>query len=161
MLAFTFQYIGRTLILYNWILLSMHLFWILFKVIGAQLEGIRIAQLINGFIFSTWTLYFMSAVSFLSNENKFDPFTKTNSILSALVVIFWLHNVIYTQILGATDFSTLKFDGPYKVGVRYFHSRTTDTETMVFYPIDKDEYERKLATHNATWLRRPEKWIAA
>ena len=96
MLAFTFQYIGRTLILYNWILLSMHLSWILFKVIGAQLEGIRIAQLINGFIFSTWTIYFLSAVSSLSNENKFDPFTKTNSILSALVVIFWLHNVIYT-----------------------------------------------------------------
>ncbi|MFO0117170.1 MAG: hypothetical protein ACK521_06000, partial [bacterium] len=62
---------------------------------------------------------------------------------------------------GATDFSSLQFDGPYKVGVRYFHSRTMDTETMVFYPIDKDEYKRKHATHNATWLRRPEKWIAA
>lgn len=64
-------------------------------------------------------------------------------------------------MLGATDFSSLQFDGPYKVGVRYFHLRTMDTETMVFYPIDKDEYKRKHATHNATWLRRPEKWIAA
>jgi len=112
-------------------------------------------------MFLTWTIYFLSYVSYLSIENKFDPCTYTNYVMSALVVIFWSHNVFYTEMLGATNFSTLKFDGPYKVGVRYFHSKTKDTETMVFYPIDKDEYERKIFTHNATWLRRPEKWIAA
>ena len=160
-LAVFTQYLGTGMLLYNWALMSLHIGWIVFKVIGARMEGIRIAQVINGFCFLMWTLYFLSVVAFVPQGGKFNAFTKTNTTLTLLVVVFWLQNVFYTQMLGATDFSALQFDGPYKVGVRYFHTRTADTETMVFYPIDDDEYESKLETHNTFWLRHPEKWIAA
>lgn len=160
-LAVFTQYLGTGFLLYNWALLFLHIGWIFFKVVGARMEGIRIGQLINGICFFAWTLYFLTTVSFLPHGAKFDAFTKTNTTLTLLVMIFWLQNVFYTQMLGATDFSTLEFDGPYKVGVRYFHFKTMDTEAMVFYPIDQEEYDSKIETHNAYWLRHPEKWIAA
>jgi len=49
-------------------------------------------------------------------------------------------------LLGAGNFDKCKFVGPYKVGVRYFHMKSKDTEVMCMYPIDQDEYDAKIRT---------------
>lgn len=79
--------------------------------------------------------------------------------MSVFVFAFWLHNVYYTAMLGASDFSRLKFDGPYKVGVRHINVGIWDTEVAVFYPIDESEYHFKIKDRNAPWLKSPIKWI--
>lgn len=79
--------------------------------------------------------------------------------MTALVLLFLGLNVMYTQLLGASNFSKLQFTGPYKVGVRYLHTKKRDNEVVVFYPIDQQEYDDKIKTHNAPWLKSPEKFL--
>jgi len=139
----------------GWVLFSLHCLWIATKLLGAKLEGLRMPQLINAIVFLIWSLFYFVTIAVTKSPNTFKSTSITNSILTGFVFLFWLHHVFYTQKLGAGNFSKLQQDGPYKVGVRYFHTRTKDLETMCFYPIDNDEYERKKHTHNANWMPRP------
>jgi hypothetical protein len=140
----------------GWVLFALHCLWITVKVIGAKIEGLRMSQLFNGVVFTIWSLFYFITIAVTRKPAKFNSVSIANSILTAFVAIFWLQNVFYTQKLGAGDFSKLRIDGPYKVGVRYFHFKTKDLEAMCFYPIDEDEYKRNLKTRNARWMYRPE-----
>ncbi len=134
-------------------LFACHCLWIAAKLIGAKVEGIRLPQLFNGVIFAIWSLFYFIYVAIKGIYN-FKAGSITNIILSTIVMLFWLHNVFYTHVMGPGDFSKLKFDGPYKVGVRYFHFSGKDVDAMCYYPIDEDEYVRKISTHNASWMYR-------
>lgn len=136
------------------LLFTCHCMWIACKVIGAKREGIRLPQLFNGVAFAVWSVFYFLSVAIGGSLSNFRPDSVANIILSTLAAVFWFHNVFYTQMLGAGDFSKLKFDGPYKVGVRYFHFAGKDVEAMCYYPIDEDEYARKIKSHNAPWMFR-------
>lgn len=112
-------------------------------------------QMINGFVFLLWSLFYFISVAIKGPEN-FKATSIANSIFTGLVALFWLHNVYFTQVLGAGGFSKLRVDGPYKVGVRYFHFKSKDLEVMCFYPIDEAEYQRKKRHHMANWMYRPQ-----
>jgi hypothetical protein len=73
-----------------------------------------------------------------------DGFNSTsivNCIVSLLAALCLLQHVYYTSLLGACDFNSMRFDGTYKVGVKHYHSEKRDNEVMVFYPIDRAEYD--------------------
>ncbi len=106
-------------------------------------------------MFTIWSLFYFISIA-VKGPTNFKPGSIANSILTAIVIVFWLQNVFYTQTLGAGNFSKLRIEGPYKVGVRYFHFRSKDLEAMVFYPIDDEEYRRKISTRNALWMYRPD-----
>jgi hypothetical protein len=139
----------------GWALLGLHCVWIITKLIGASVEGLRLSQVFNGIVFTIWSLFYFISIA-VKGPIKFKPGSIANSILTGIVIIFWLQNVFYTQTLGAGNFSKLRIGGPYKVGVRYFHFRSKDLEAMVFYPIDDEEYRRKIDTRNARWMYRPD-----
>lgn len=139
----------------GWMLFVFHVAWIIFTLIGCKREGIRIAHTINSVVFLPWSIYYFWAAY---NKN-FSATTNCNLVLSTLTAVFWLHNVYYTKRLGASDFSRLKFDGPYKVGVRHINMGEFDSEVAVFYPIDESEYALKIKDRNAPWLKAPNKWI--
>ena len=113
--------------------------------------------MINAVIFMVWSLFYFISIAVKKSPSKFNSISIANSILTGVVVIFWFQNVFYTQAFGACNFSKLRFDGKYRVGVRYFHSNTKDTEVICFYPIDQEEYHKKIKTKNALWMYRPEK----
>ena len=83
-----------------------------------------------------WSLFYFITIAIKGGPSKFNSTSIVNSILTVIVMLFWFQNIYYTSKVGACDFSKLKFDGHYKVGVRIFHTKTNDTEIMCFYPID-------------------------
>ena len=74
-----------------------------------------------------------------------------------------LLNVYFTQQLGACDFSKLRIDGPFKVGVKFIKTNVCKNELSVYYPVDNsDDYESKMSRGgNALWMRNPEKRLKA
>ena len=81
----------------------------------------------------------------------------------SLAVVAFLWNFFTTIQLGACDFSRLKIDGPYKVGVKYVKTEKYKNELTVFYPVDNGtDYERRMKNGgNALWMRDPEKRLKA
>lgn len=79
--------------------------------------------------------------------------------LTALVTLILAVNALFIAQHGVSGFSSLKFDGPHKVGVRHLHLKTKGTEVTVFYPIDENEYACKINTHNTPYLKRPKEWF--
>lgn len=47
----------------GWLLFGLHCVWIAIILIGAKVEGLRIVQCINGFVFLIWSLYYFVMTS--------------------------------------------------------------------------------------------------
>ena len=50
-----------------------------------------------------------------------------------------LVNLYFTVVLGPTDFSKVKIDGPYKVGVKFTQTSKLRNELSVYYPVDNGD----------------------
>ena len=82
---------------------------------------------------------------------------------ASLAGIALLINVYLTQILGAADFSKLRIDGPFKVGVKFLKTAICKNEISVFYPVDNGtEYEKRMRKGgDALWIRNKQKRLKA
>ena len=64
--------------------------------------------------------------------------------------------IILKMIFGNGDFKRVKLHGPYQVGFKEFRSQANKNFANVFYPIDKEEYDKKIGSANVSWLRHGE-----
>jgi hypothetical protein len=52
-------------------------------------------------------------------------------------------------VKGECDFSKFPITGPYQVGYKEFRTCFYDNEVSVFYPIDREHYEKGIKRSNA------------
>ena len=113
-----------------------HVGWVLCYIIGFQVEGVRASQAASGGV------YLGMAISYFLSWRAYAPF---NLFMSALAALAWAQNVYFAWKLGACDYSSLRLEGPYEVGVRYIRTHELGTEASVFYPVDGgDNFKREL-----------------
>ncbi len=54
---------------------------------------------------------------------------------------------------GDSDFSRMSLKGPYQVGYRDHRASKLGSEVSIYYPVDRDEYDRVIRKRNTLWLR--------
>ena len=60
-------------------------------------------------------------------------------IFTVLAGVGLVLNVYFTVALGPADFSKVKIDGPFKVGVRFTKTSKLKNEVAVYYPVDNGD----------------------
>ena len=76
----------------------------------------------------------------------FDPGAVSSIIVNALAAIAWLQNLYFLRRFGACDYSQMRIEGPYEVGMRHILTEKKGNEAMVFYPVDGGKNKQKLST---------------
>ena len=62
-------------------------------------------------------------------------------------------SIVLLLCFGECDFSKLRVKGPYEVGFVEFKTKLYGNAVSCFYPIDKEEYRKKIKDHNPLWAR--------
>jgi len=89
-LAVITQYVLIKVPKLGWLLFSFHCAWIVGTFIGAKLEGLRMSQLLNSVFFTIWSLFYFIVIAVKRKPNQFHSTSITNSILTGIVLLFWL-----------------------------------------------------------------------
>ena len=140
---------------------AFSLIWLLCFAIGSQVEGLRLPQILSGLFYFVWSVYYIIRTRlFLENPEMGSAADIIFSILAGLALVL---NVYFTAALGPADFSKVKIDGPFKVGVTFTSTTKFKNELSVYYPVDNgDKYERGMREgRNALWIRNTEKRLCA
>ena len=136
-----------------------HSSWIAALVVGAQLEGLRMQQLVVTVPFTLHTLVYALSTSFYSQT--FRPFGVINFLVWLLAMAAWIHSVHFVALVGATDFCRIKSatdKSLYSVGTRYIQITDKRLEAQVYYPMDRVAPQEE---YTAQWFRDPERTINA
>jgi len=66
--------------------------------------------------------------------------------IAALIVycVFLLIPILANLVYGEANFNRLKMTGPYQVGHKDIFTGEQGVEVSVFYPMDRDEYEKTI-----------------
>ena len=73
--------------------------------------------------------------------------TTHNYVVTIVYMILFTVYAVQTMIYGCGGMNHVELGGLYKVGVRSFKFKSTDSEWLVFYPIDQQEFDKKKNTH--------------
>lgn len=106
--------------------------------LGAMLEGIRFSQWV-------YLVAFIPHIVLIIMD--------VYSIIALIIYCCFLSFAIISSfIFGEANFNLLKLIGPYQVGHKEFFSNEGFGIT-VFYPMDKEEYEKEIGSKNTLWFR--------
>ena len=116
-------------------------------IVGFEYEGARLHQVPNilGFMISSLCLSLLGIY-----------------VISEIIAISLTSvSVLLLILFGETDFRRLKNFGPYQVGFKEFRTRVHDNSVSVFYPINKEYYNKVISSQNTPWLRNGDKTMKA